>query len=98
MFGTASDIAFAFTAARTTVLSAIEATDWVSLYRHWRTYRETVIASILANGMRPWIVAGGLSFPEVTMLSLFRLVRSPSSVELSNRTHHICDAMSLASV
>jgi drug/metabolite transporter (DMT)-like permease len=38
MFGTASAVSFAFTAACTKVVSGFAASDWVLLYRHWQTY------------------------------------------------------------
>lgn len=38
MFGTASAVSFAFTAACTKVVSDIVASDWTLLYRHWQTY------------------------------------------------------------
>jgi len=38
MFGTASAVSFAFTAACTKVVSNFVASDWVLAYRHWQTY------------------------------------------------------------
>ena len=38
MFGTASAVSFALTAACTKVVSGFAAADWALLYRHWQTY------------------------------------------------------------
>jgi drug/metabolite transporter (DMT)-like permease len=38
MFGTASAIGFAFTAALTKIVTNFVSPDWVNLFRHWETY------------------------------------------------------------
>lgn len=38
MFGLSAAVAYAFTAALTKVVTAVIASDWVSMFWHWQTY------------------------------------------------------------